>query len=232
MQSVIDNFLIRTREVEKYYKVLEVLDDERISIIKHYSSRRRKISLDSDALKIMKSTCFLLLYNLVESTVRESFTTLYEQINKEESTLEYYNEYFRKLWLHQHFKTIDPISSNQNTYRTVASTIVEKILNSETFEMKSDHLPISGNLDAKKIKELFKKHKIKLQIHHKALGGGELQTVKDKRNGLAHGNISFSECGQEYTVKDLINIKKKTVSYLKSSLTNIKRYSEKRGYVA
>ncbi len=230
METVIDNFNLRTAEVEKYYKVLLILDDERVSITKQFASRKTNIVLDNDAIKVMKSTCFLLLYNLIESSIRESFTTLYEQINSEASGIENYNESFRKLWLNQHFKKIDPMSSTQNTYRDILSDVVSKILLPENFNMNSESLPISGNIDAQKIRELFSNHQIDLNIHYRALGGGELRTVKDKRNALAHGSVSFSECGQEYTVEALINIKKKTVIYLRSSLKNMKKYSNRRGY--
>ncbi|WP_321306058.1 MAE_28990/MAE_18760 family HEPN-like nuclease [Marinifilum fragile] len=230
METIIENFNQRYAEVEKYYKVLLTLDDERVSIIRNGDVRKRKIKLDSDALKVMKSTCFLLLYNLIESSIRESFTYLYEKINSEENSIENYTDEFKKLWLNQHFKNIDPVSSNQATYRTVINSIVEKILNSEDFNMDSELLPISGNIDAQKIRELYKKHNIKLNIHHRAFGGGELRTVKDKRNALAHGNITFSECGREYTVDDLVNIKKRTVIYLRSSLRYMKIFTESRKY--
>lgn len=232
MQSVFENFEGKVVEVEKYYKVLETLDDARTRIYKQYATRKSVITLDIDALKIMKSTCFLMLYNLIESTVRESFSELYDQVNREEETLNKFNESFRKLWLKQQFKNADPISSNQNTYRDIVSSVVDGILKEDNFSLNSDHLPISGNLDAKKIRELFNNHSIDLKIHYTALGGGELRTVKDKRNELAHGNISFSECGQEYTVEDLLNIKRKTVTYLRSTLRFIKKYSEKKGYAA
>ncbi|AXT50316.1 hypothetical protein D1818_05530 [Aquimarina sp. BL5] len=230
MQDVLDNFNERVKEVEKYYKVLETLDDTRTVIYKQYANRKSIVSLDNDALKIMKSTCFLILYNLVESTIKESFTELYDQINNEETTIDQINTSFRKLWIKQQFKNADPLSSNQNTYREIITTVVNSILDMEFFTLNSNHLPISGNLDARKIRELYNKHSIDLKIHYTALAGGELRTVKDKRNALAHGNISFSQCGQEYTVEDLINIKRKTVTYIKSSLRYIKKYADGNGY--
>lgn len=230
MQTVIENFGQRSQEIEKYYKVLLILDDENVSIIKSGNLRKRTIKLDNDALKVMKATCFLLLYNLVESSIRESFTFLYEKINSEEHKIENYNESFRKLWLNQRFKNIKPISSSQITYKTLIFEIVDEILNSHNFEMDPCSLPISGNLDARKIKDLFSKHSINLDIHHRAFGGGELRTVKEKRNALAHGNVSFSECGREYTVDDLVNIKKRTVVYIRSTLRNMKKFTERREY--
>jgi hypothetical protein len=230
VQIVIENFDQRSQEIEKYYKVLLILDDKKVSIIKSGNLRKRTIKLDNDALKVMKSTCFLLLYNLIESTIRESFSFLYEKINSEASSIENYSESLRKLWLNQHFKKIDPVSSNQSTYRGLISNLIGKILNFEEFNMDAESLPISGNIDAKKIRELFRKHNIKLNVHRQALGGGELITVKEKRNALAHGNISFSECGREYTVEDLVGIKKRTVIYLRSTLRDMKKFTERREY--
>ncbi len=230
MQNVLDNFSERVDEVEKYYKVLQLLNNDDVSIIKKNRSQNRRIQLDNDVLKVMKSTCFLVLYNLIESCVRESFTYLYDSINSESSFINVYKKGFKKVWINQHFKIIDPTSSNQNTYREIATEMINKILASESFFLNSDKLPIAGNLDARKIRELFNSHNIKLTIHHQAFGGAELKTVKDKRNDLAHGNVSFCECGREYSVDDLVNIKKQTVIYLRSTLRNMKKFVDERKY--
>ena len=140
--------------------------------------------------------------------------------------------HFQKLWLNQHFKIADPFSSNQNTYKEIVREIINKVLNHEPFTLDSSKLQISGNLDARKIRTLFKSHEIKLKVHYKAFGGGELRTVKDKRNDLSHGGTSFAECGMQYSLTQLNNIKNRTIIYIRSSLRYIKTFSDNRGYAA
>ena len=69
-------------------------------------------------------------------------------------------------------------------------------------------------------------------IHHRAKGGVELGTVKEQRNALGHGNVTFTECGRQYAVSDLERIKRQTVVFVRSILKNVKRYLEEDAYVA
>ncbi|MEM9549345.1 MAG: MAE_28990/MAE_18760 family HEPN-like nuclease [Bacteroidota bacterium] len=232
MVDVISRFEERVVEIDSYYNVLDLLTDPRVDIVKRYQRYSKVVSLDNEALKILKSTCFLLLYNLIESTIRDSFSNLYDKINTEPGKHDDYNEQFQRLWLDQHFKIADPYSSNQNTYKNIVSEIIDKIISESPLSLDSNKLPISGNLDARRIRKLFSDHNIKLKVHHKAFGGGELRTVKDNRNDLAHGSISFTDCGQQYTIGQLQNIKKRTIIYLRSTLRYLRKFSDNRGYAA
>lgn len=230
MESIIENFDTRIVEVENYYRILAILEDEKVTIVKKGANRNYKVQLDPDVNKVLKSTCFLLLYNLIESTVRETFTCLYDHVNSKKETIEKFREEFRKMWLKQHFKRIDPLSSNQKTYREIISDIVNMIIDEEDFTMDSTKLPISGNLDARMIRKLYQDHNIKLKVHHRAFGGGELKTIKDHRNELAHGFVSFTECGRQYTLESLENIKRRTIIYLRSTLRDMSKFIESENY--
>ena len=70
MNDVIVRFEERVSEVNKYYEVLELLNDPRVNVVKSYQRYDKTIPIGPESNKIMKSTCFLLLYNLVEATIR------------------------------------------------------------------------------------------------------------------------------------------------------------------
>lgn len=61
-------------------------------------------------------------------------------------------------------------------------------------------------------------------------GGSKLLTVKTQRNLLAHGNISFSECGRERTFIELNDIKNEVINYLEDILNNIEIYIDNKDY--
>ncbi|MDY6993463.1 MAG: MAE_28990/MAE_18760 family HEPN-like nuclease [Pseudomonadota bacterium] len=61
-------------------------------------------------------------------------------------------------------------------------------------------------------------------------GGSKLLTVKTQRNQLAHGNISFSECGRDHTFIELNNIKNEVINYLEDILNNIENYIDNKAY--
>ena len=44
---------------------------------------------------------------------------------------------------------------------------------------------------------------------------GSLEIIKKLRNELAHGSLSFAECGEGVTVSDLRDLTERTSSYLK-----------------
>lgn len=229
MNSVIDDFNERVSEIDQYLQLLQLLS---LPTAKIHCENQRSKSINGVALKTMKASCFLMLYNLVESSIRGSMIKLYEKMNSENKGLREFDIFVKELWVAQQFKNIDPFSSNQTSYRNLIKSMVEEALNSAPVFLDSRNLPISGNLDAKKIRELFDAHKISTHAHYRALHGAELKTIKDNRNLLAHGDQSFSGCGQQYTVQAIIGIKKQTVIFLRSALKNVSKYIESSKYVA
>ena len=61
-------------------------------------------------------------------------------------------------------------------------------------------------------------------------GGIVLETVKDRRNDLAHGTLSFAECGRNYSIDDLGKIKDETVLFLQGLLAGMKQYYDGKQY--
>ena len=57
-----------------------------------------------------------------------------------------------------------------------------------------------------KITEFATKIGFSMRVHYSAGNGEKLHQVKTRRNNLAHGNISFSECGRDFTLEELVNI--------------------------
>lgn len=53
---------------------------------------------------------------------------------------------------------------------------------------------------------------------------GALGLVKHLRNRLAHGDLSFEECGDAVTVVDLKDIRQRTVDYLREVIASFQKY--------
>jgi len=82
-----------------------------------------------------------------------------------------------------------------------------------------------GNVDAKKIKEIAGKYCFSSQTDYtKCKKEKRLLEIKNKRNNLSHGIISFSECGREISISDLTNALNETSSYLENIIENVKEY--------
>lgn len=232
MQLVIDSFNERVTELDLYFKMLNSLEEPDVQL--HFPSKHthRYKRPDPDWLKTLKATAFLLLYNLVESSVRDGLGAIYERARADGCTMESLEGKIRKIWIDQNFKTVEKESATLQSFRTKSHELVEMALSKVVADIEKSKIPISGNLDADKIRQVCTKHGISVYTHKAALGGAELSTVKTKRNALAHGNESFSECGRQYTVADLEEMKRQAVIFMRSVLNNIKRYLDDGKYKA
>jgi hypothetical protein len=101
----------------------------------------------------------------------------------------------------------------------------------EIIELNREALPVSGNLDADEIRKVCNGHGIGFLPDSICKGGARLNDVKTKRNLLAHGTLSFSECGREYSLKDLMDIKEQTYGFLTGLLDGMQKYYDEDGYL-
>ena len=60
---------------------------------------------------------------------------------------------------------------------------------------------------------------------------GCLELVKDLRNRLAHGSLSFRECGEGVTVSELRDIKDRTASYLREVVSAFSFYIQRHEFL-
>lgn len=179
------------------------------------------------SLPVLKACAILMLYNLMESCVRTAFSEIYESVSAESLKFSGVSEELRGLWLQQKMDgAVVPESANRDTYLEALRLVAQSISVQETILIDSRSLPVSGNLDADRIRKLCAKHGVILKVPKWAKGGWQLATIKDQRNALSHGHKSFSECGREYEVDDLKRITKQTVHFLKGMLNSLQRYQD------
>ena len=72
---------------------------------------------------------------------------------------------------------------------------------------------------------------ITINLDSQCRGGIILTDVKNERNNLAHGTVSFVECGRNYSIDDLTRIKDETEHFLENILVGIKDYYDNRLYL-
>lgn len=230
MDIVKEDFRERVKEIEVYLRAIEQVESDEYLFLKTTSKRSRRVPLNDDLPKIMKAAFFLILYNLVESCVRSCLKELYSAITSERKCIEDFEVIFRKLWVAKKFKEIDPVSSNQKTYRELVVEMIEDVVAKKEFSIPGEEISLSGSLDARKTREILQQHGVPFKTHYRAFGGGQLATIKHNRNSLAHGHISFSECGRDFTHESLSRIKSETVVFLRSVMRNVERYIADAGY--
>lgn len=218
MNTVISDFEKRVAEIELFFRHLEAIEEKggKLSVVTHSSRRLR--SLDPELIKVLKANLFVLLYNLAESTMRQAITEILDKISSERITYSQASDQVKKMWLdtgHKKFKNKSADDIFQSLSR-LADDIVDIRFSSDTFG--------GGNVDGRKIREYSNIYGFSCTVHRNAKKGVKLYDVKKRRNDLAHGLVSFAECGRNYTVSDLRSTKREVIIFLRGILQNVVRY--------
>lgn len=218
MQAIFDMFDERVSELSVYFDALIELDKGNLE------SSRSSSYFNSEFIKILKANTLLMIYNLIESTVMGGILEIYDKLKSESITYATARKEIKDIWFSYRFKEVYDQHAHYHSYKKKAMEIINSILSQEVIELTRKATDISGNLDAQQIRNICQCHGIRFDIANECHGGDILQTVKDKRNGLAHGNFSFAECGRDYSINELVHIKDDTVLFLKGLLNGMKNY--------
>ena len=174
-------------------------------------------------VSISKSALFLVLYNIVESTVSMAFEELHEKIKSTE-----FNKLSPKLkilYVEYHFKqrkTNDVVRLLEETANTtVGLPKLEEYL-------KRINL-FSGNLDAREINSIFNKYGIR-NLQNKSRKN--LLLVKNKRNKLAHGEESFKASGRGFTIGELQKLVVAVTETMTELIDSVESYLVHQQYLA
>lgn len=221
MNTTRSEFQKRMSEINVYFETLAMLDRGVCRIVTQTLTGKEEIMpIDSELSKILKANGFVLLYNLIESTVRKSIDAILNVVKDEGLTYGDLSDKLKKLWIKQELKNIN---ANDACIRVL--DIAESVLNNELLLLKQECININGNIDAQKIRKIAQ-----MVGYDEPKDGAALKTIKDKRNHLAHGEYTFAEIGKEFSVKDLMTFKQKTEEHLKLVLTNVEEYINNKKY--
>lgn len=224
MQAIFDMFDERVEEIDLYFKAMKDLDQEASDHVSNATF------YNDEFIKILKANTLLMIYNLVESTVMGGILEIYDKLKQEGLTYSGVRKEIKDIWFSYKFRQVYDQQAHYNSYKGKALEIVNSILTGEVIELDRKATAISGNLDAQQIRNVCSEHGIVFQTDAQSRGGIVLETVKDRRNDLAHGTLSFAECGRDYSIEDLGEIKDQTVLFLKGLLSGMKKYYDEKQY--
>ena len=227
MKIVINEFESRVKEIDIYFDFISdiIINDAQLLFPKKKKSKYKPI--DSELIKILKANAFLLLYNLVEASIKKSIEEIYSSLNKENAKYGIVTDEFKKKWIETNYKNFKSQPYVAEKIFKAISTMHDDIINMTFNSAKT----ISGNIDSRKIKEFSETYGFSSKTHHSTNDGNKLYVVKNKRNDLAHGTISFCDCGKEYTIDEIFIIKKEVVSYVRSILKNVSKFIDDKKYL-
>ena len=225
MKTTYDIFKDRVNEIDIYFKALTQLYDTQNTFENPYDFHT------DEFLKILKANALLMVYNLVESTIMGGILEIYDQFRQGGLSYKDVRQEIKDIWFLFKFNQVYDKKAHYNSYRDKALEIVNSILNGEVIELDRKATDISGNLDADKIRIICSDHGILYATDKNCHGGEVLRDVKNKRNDLAHGTISFAECGRDYSPEQLEKIKNETQIFLEGILEGMKKYYDEKMYL-
>lgn len=224
MDSVDSDFNKRKDEVNEYFSFLEKLNNDNIKLNYTNENDTEEFIISTKLQRIFIANTFLLLYNLVESTIRNSIVTIYNKIQDDEITYNDLSEKIKQIWLHKNGKKFS-IYSSDNTVEVNLQNIINDIVNNEIIMLTRDDIDISGNIDAQEIRKLATKIGFEVSSN-----GRYLVDIKEKRNRLAHGEHTFHDIGKDFTYNDLSTYKETTFIHLEDVINKIKNFIDDEKY--
>ncbi|MFJ2632756.1 MAE_28990/MAE_18760 family HEPN-like nuclease [Streptomyces sp. NPDC087422] len=220
----------RFGEVDAYLELLDQVETATQSGVPRIAGSNYPISADQQ--KILYSSVYLQLYNLVEATMARCVAAITDAAAAAGQWQPHdLNEYLHQEWV-----------------RAVAGTHIElSPVNRLKYALRmSDHivnkLPVStfaidtgggGNWDDESIHEMAKRLGCQISLskptqegvkRQKRDGLGPLKLVKNRRNSLAHGSISFVDCADGVAVSELRETAENIEKYLREVIDNFKQY--------
>ena len=229
MQLIKEIFNDRKREIDLYFDLINFLD----SIDRQTETNLTdSILYNRDIEKIIKANSLLMMYNLIESTLTNSIEKVYSILKEDNITYSQVRQEIQNIWFNYKFSNAHDKNSHFYTYRDTAEKIINSIMQREPLELNRKATGISGNLDADTIRQICKTHGIQFRTPENCHGGQKLSQVKDQRNLLAHGTLSFVECGRDFSISDLHETKIEVETFLQEFINAIEKYYNEKEYLS
>lgn len=220
MQNTLQIFDDRKEEINYYYSVIYKIESD--------EHKTATIENNNKLIKIMKSNLLLMLYNLVEACVVSGMMEIYENLKNNSCSYDSLINEIQNIWATHEINKIYGQATKKSAYEERVKRIIENVLSGSPIVLTRDALDISGNLNARKIRKICDNHHIRYRLK---TDGESLEKVKQQRNNLAHGDVSFGECARNLTLNDLETIKDEVFLFMEGILNGMKDYYDKKGYL-
>lgn len=192
-------FCDKCEEIERYLNFLDNLDNgaDNHLLSKNKDSIWITTPITREVQKTIRASTYLLIYNLLESSTCNALDAIHLTLESEQVDIQKVSTKIKRI-IYNNLKnglgekSIDSLISNNIDLRPI---IMKHGYN------KKDLL--SGNLDVDVLRKIEKKY----GFESFPVGGqsglyspSTIKEIKVKRNELAHGSLSFEQCGQQIPI--------------------------------
>lgn len=210
----------RLQEIETYLDLLEALEQQVQEGTPQFGRSGATITVQQQ--RILYSSVYLQLYNLVESTVTRCLGAVSKSVINRSTNPGHLSDSLRREWVR--FIARTHIELNYENRLESALKLCDHLVQTlpiSTFEIEKG---AGGSWDDNAISKISTRLGFSLNISPDVYRGvkrpfrndrGPLEFIKQLRNELAHGSLSFAECGEGVTVSDLRELTTLTSLYLR-----------------
>lgn len=238
MDNLTQIFSERLAEIDTYLELLAAIEEQVRQGPPRIGPNGPVISTAHQ--RILYSSVYLQLYNLVEATVTKCIDAVCAAIIKDDRWQPAdLSKEIRGEWVRHLARTHTDLTYEnrlQNSMQLCEHLI--QTLPVKTIEIEKGG---GGNWDDEEIYRLATKRLgFHLGISAASLAGvkrpfrnqkGALALIVQLRNDLAHGKVSFFECGDNVTVEELRELKERTSTYLKEVVLSFKLFVDSYGFL-
>lgn len=237
MSNLITGFQERLAEVEAYLDFLLIMEEQAQHGPPRLEGAEHPITTQQQ--RILYSSVYLQLYNLVEATMSRCIEAVAEAA-KENSRWKPsdLSGALRREWVRGVARTHVDLTPEHRL--ECALRLCDHLVESLPIDAFDIDKGGGGNWDDFEIEAFSKRLGFKLVVSQPVYSAikqpfrddlGPLALVRQLRNRLAHGAISFAQCAEDVTVGRLIDLKNRTVDYLNEVVSCFARYVESFEYL-
>jgi HEPN superfamily protein len=225
---LLDTFEYRLQEIDAYLDLLDAIQCE----AQTGPPKIGDATITTQQQRILYSSVYLQLYNLVEATATWCVSAVSEAtVDGSLWKPEDLDQQLREEWVRATARTHVPLSPGNRLQEAVA--FCDLLLESVPITEWSIERGGGGNWDDLSIEGITERLGCNLTIdpavssaakRHIRDDKNSLGLVKYLRNRLAHGTMSFEECGDGVTVVDLRDVRDRTANYLREVVSAFADY--------
>ncbi len=215
------------QEVNIYFDLLKKIE---IGYDSLQNLQGDSVRISTESKSILKANAYLLLYNLVEATIRNSIWEIFISISNESVDYKDLNVEIKRILIDGKIN-LDFKTKDETIVKQVYDMIDKVFRNAPDLYPEKRNLKISaGSLNVLKIQDTLKRHGIRPVNVNSEKQKLAFETLKNGRNDLAHGSLTFMACGSPLAYADLEKMKDYVYEYLVRVITQIEIYIENQQY--
>jgi len=233
-----DTYDSRKKEIENFLELMKFLEkkenereDGKSKFSEFFYAETGGIHLTYQSLiNILKSNVSLMIYNIIEYTVTNLIDSIYDEIRVNHLSYIDVNDSIRNLWRKTILRSVNDPNANFSTFLRKNEEIISAILSNNELNMYAKNTLPGGNLDGTSIKETFESHGIQVRTSSRNYRPDILIGIKENRNNLAHGSVSFVEAMREDSIDDIRANESLVVGFLEELIETVSTYIEDQKY--